>query len=161
MKLNIGLMLEVMVLASLTAVGIEVESRQGPFPLPVRSARTQMAMAKSASPVLPPTKAKVLSKFSEHVTPAGWHRIAMQWNYAPGWETNGISFNVREFPDNDNKRDLFSLHICTNVAALSVEMHAHPGLWRGITATNRFTGKESTEGIAPVSQIVYEEAGGR
>jgi len=97
-----------------------------------------------------------LSKFSEPTVPPGWHRVTMQWHYYSGWETNGISFNVREFPDNDNKRDLCSCKIITNVHALSAEFFAHPGLWRGITATNLYSGVESGEGIAPVGQVIHE-----
>ena len=94
-------------------------------------------------------------RFCELTVPPGWHRVSMVWNYYPGWETNGISFNVREFPDNDNRRDLLSCHIVTNVTTLGADFFAHPGLWRGVTATNRLTGAETTDGIAPVSQVIF------
>jgi len=108
-----------------------------------------MKMAAAALPEAP--------AFSAMEVPPGFHRVSLRWHYYPGWETNGISFNVREFPDNDNQRPLISCHVLTNVHALSVEFYAHPGLWRGVTATNFFTGEETAEGIAPVGQITYEE----
>jgi len=98
------------------------------------------------------------SPFSELRVPAGFHKVSLRWNSRPGWETNGISFNVREFPDNDNRRPFTSCHVLTNVQALQVEFYAHPGLWRGVTSTNYFTGEESGVGIAPVEQVVFEEA---
>jgi len=108
-----------------------------------------MLMAASSTPVSP---------FSELRVPAGFHKVSLQWHSPPGWETNGISFNVREVPDNDNRRPLTSCHVLTNVQSLHVEFYAHPGMWRGVTSTNYFTGEESGVGIAPVEQVVFEEA---
>jgi len=116
---------------------------------------TNFALVLFAAAALTLSSAQPVCKFSALTVPPGWHRVSMVWNYCPGWETNGISFNVREFPDNDNRRDLFSCHIVTNVVTLGADFFAHPGLWRGVTATNRLTGAETTDGIAPVSQVTF------
>jgi len=122
-----------------------------------QSLQSPKAAANKAQPLLLQSKPAPLPKFSDPGVPPGWQKVSMQWNYYPGWETNGISFNVREYTVNDRKQDFMSCCVKTNVKALSVVMYSHPMLWRGITATNLYSGTESNGGIAPVSQVILED----
>ena len=125
-----------------------------------QSLQSPKAAANKAQPMLLLSRPAPLPKFSDPCVPACWCRVSLKWNYDAGWETNGISFNIREYSLNDPKQDFMSCCIKTNVKALSVTLHCHPGVWRGVSATNFYSGVESTAGIAPVSQIIHENPAG-
>lgn len=76
----------------------------------------------------------------------------MSWTGPLGWNTNGITFNVRERQDTTSL-DQISWPIRTNVNALAVLLSADPTKFICVMATNRVTGQEGNLGNLLVTNV--------
>ncbi len=77
----------------------------------------------------------------------------LSWHGPPGWETNGTSFNIRQWAPGYPLTNQWTWPVYTNIKGTGTVMIVDPMVFRGVTATNAITGVETTIGVGPVSAV--------